>query len=71
MESTVRAPQTGDMVFVLAKMSSGRLTAISGLIREVSTEDVYIAVDSIELIHGDAQDDGVALDKKNMVGERG
>jgi hypothetical protein len=64
MESAIRAPQIGDMVFVFAKMNSGKLTTISGPVREVSTEDVYVAVDAIEYTRSNADDDGVALDKK-------
>ena len=64
MESTVRAPQTGDMVFVFAKMNSGKLTEISGNIEEISTDHVYFAVDAIELIHSAADDDGRPLEKK-------
>lgn len=64
MESTVRAPQTGNMVFVFAKMNSGKLTEISGNIEEISTNHVYVAVDCIELIHGTVDDDGLPLEKK-------
>jgi hypothetical protein len=64
MESTVRAPQTGDTVFVFVKMNSGKLTEISGFIEEISTSHVYFTVDAIELIHGDAHDEGRALERK-------
>ena len=64
MESTVRAPQTGDVVFVLAKMNSGKLTEISGSIEEISANHVYFAVDCIELIHSTADDDGTLLERK-------
>jgi hypothetical protein len=64
MESTVRAPQTGDVVFVFAKMNSGKLTELSGNIEEILTNYVYIAVDCIELIHSTADDDEVPLEKK-------
>jgi hypothetical protein len=50
MESTVRSPQAGDNVLVLAKMNSGRLTEFSGCIEEVSADYAYFALDSIHLI---------------------
>ena len=49
MESTVRSPQAGDNVLVLAKMNSGRLTEFSGCIEEVSADYAYFALDSIHL----------------------
>jgi hypothetical protein len=64
MESTVRAPQTGDVVFVFAKMNSGKLTEISGNIEEISMNYVYFTVDCIELIHSTADDDGQPLEKR-------
>jgi hypothetical protein len=64
MESmTLRAPRTGDVVFVFAKMNSGRLTEISGSVDEMSADYVYIAVDCIELVHS-ADEDGEALERK-------
>jgi hypothetical protein len=64
MESTVRAPQAGDTVFVFVKMKSGRLTELSGFIEEISAKYAYFAVDAIELLLADADDDGQALEKK-------
>jgi hypothetical protein len=52
MESTVRSPQTGDMVIVLAKMRSGRVTHLSGAIEDVSAEYAYFALDCIDLVSG-------------------
>jgi hypothetical protein len=49
MESTVRSPQAGDNVLVLAKMNSGRLTEFSGSIEEVSADYAYFALDGIHL----------------------
>lgn len=64
MESTGRAPQNGDMVFVFAKMDSGRLTEISGNIEEISANYVYFTVDSLELISGGPDDDGRAFERR-------
>jgi hypothetical protein len=50
MESTVRAPQAGDMVLVLAKMISGNFTVISGPVVENSAGYVYFDVNGLELI---------------------
>jgi hypothetical protein len=63
MESMVRAPRTGDVIFVFTKMGSGRLTEISGSIEEVSTDQVHFAVDCIELVHS-VDEDGEALERK-------
>src|SRR5260221_474059 len=49
MESTVRSPQAGDNVLVLAKMNSGRLTEFSGCIEEVSADYAYFALDSAKV----------------------
>lgn len=56
MESTMRAPQSGDMVLVLAKMKSGRLTEFSGYIEEVSADRAYFSLDSIHLIEEDYEE---------------
>jgi hypothetical protein len=64
MESTVRAPQAGDTVFVFVKMKSGRLTELSGFIEEIASTYAYFAVDAIELLHADADDNGQALEGK-------
>jgi len=64
MEATLRAPHTGDTVFVFTKMNSGKLTEISGFVEEISTNYVYFAVDCIELIHSDDKDSGQSLERK-------
>jgi hypothetical protein len=64
MESTVRAPQAGDTVFVFVKMKSGKLTELSGFIEEIYAKYVYFAVNAIELLRADADDDGQALERK-------
>jgi hypothetical protein len=56
MESTMRAPQSGDMVLVLAKMKSGTLTEFSGYIEEVCADHVFFALDSIHLIEDDYEE---------------
>jgi hypothetical protein len=56
MESTMRAPQAGDMVLVLAKMKSGRLTAFNGYIEDVSADHPLLALDSIHLIEEDYEE---------------
>ena len=52
----MRAPQSGDMVLVLGKMKSGRLTEFSGYIEEVSADHAFFALDSIHLIEGDYEE---------------
>jgi hypothetical protein len=64
MESTVRSPQAGDMVIVLAKMKSGRFTELSGLIEDISADYVYFGLDSINLCENLADDDGTPLERK-------
>jgi hypothetical protein len=64
MESTVRSPQAGDMVIVLAKMKSGRFTELSGCIEQVSTDYVYFGLDSINLCETLADDDGTPVERK-------
>ena len=56
MESTMRAPQAGDMVLVLAKMKSGRLTEFSGYMEEVSADHPFFPLDSIHLIEEDYEE---------------
>ena len=56
MESIMRAPKSGDMVLVLAKMKSGRLTEFSGYIEEVSAGHAFFALDSIHLIEEDYEE---------------
>jgi hypothetical protein len=56
MESTTRAPQSGDMVLAFAKMKSGRLTEFSGYIEEVSAGHAFFALDSIHLIEEDYEE---------------
>jgi hypothetical protein len=63
MESTLRAPRTGDTVIVFAKMQSGRLTELSGHVEEVSADHAYFALDSIHLMLND-KDDGYPLEAK-------
>ena len=67
MTSTVRAPLTGDMVFVFVKMKSGRIIELSGNIEEVSSEHTYFVPDAIELIRG-ADDNGQPLETKTLPG---
>jgi hypothetical protein len=57
MESTVRSPQTGDMVLVLAKMKSGRFTELGGFIEEVSADYAYFGLDGIHFVEN-LEDDG-------------
>ena len=52
----MRAPQTGDMILVLAKMKSGRLTEFSGYIEEVYSRHAFFALDSIHLIEEDYEE---------------
>ena len=64
MKSTVRSPQTGDMVIVLAKMKSDRFTELSGCIEDISAGYVYFGLDSIHLCENLADDDGTPLEKR-------
>lgn len=41
MESPPRAPRAGDMVIVLARMDSGKVTEMSGSVEDVSMDYVY------------------------------
>jgi hypothetical protein len=52
MESTVRSPQAGDGVIVLAKMRSGRIMELSGGIEEISSGYAYFAMDCLDLSTG-------------------
>ena len=52
----MRAPQSGDMVLVLAKMKSGGLMEFSGYIEEVSADHAFFALDSIHLIEEDYEE---------------
>ena len=63
MESMIRAPQTGDMLLVLAKMKSGRFTEFSGYIEEVSADHAFFALDSIHLID-DLEEDERPIETK-------
>jgi hypothetical protein len=63
MESTPRAPQIGDTVFILARMKSGRFTELSGVIEGVLTDYVYFGLESINLTPGN-KDDVLLLESK-------
>jgi hypothetical protein len=64
METTLRSPRTGDTVIVLAKMQTGVLTELSGLIEDTSTDRAYFGLDSISLSE-DNKDFYPPLQQKN------
>lgn len=64
MESTPRAPRAGDMVIVLAKMNSGKVTELSGYVEDVSMDYVYFALDTICLGPDPEVDDHPPLEEK-------
>jgi hypothetical protein len=63
-ESTPRAPRAGDMVIVLAKMNSGKVTEMSGYVEDVSADYVYFALDTICLGPDPQEDDHPPLEVK-------
>jgi hypothetical protein len=50
MESTVKVPQVGDVVFVFAKMKSGKITELSGSIEHISNDYAYFALDAMTAV---------------------
>ena len=63
-ESTPRSPRAGDVVIVLAKMNSGKVTEMSGYVEDVSMDYVYFTLDTICLGADPEEDDHPPLEEK-------